>query len=156
MRCLKTYRATRSLLLEIEQLLAANQPSFKRSPLEAVIELLCRGRQYTWMGIYLAVGKKLPQQLLDSGGSSSPGSVTLAETRSKILVAMKLGGRELGVLDVESDQENAFGGEDRVLLENVAARLARFLAGPGKYLVRRAHPAPLPAASRHSAGAGEK
>jgi hypothetical protein len=42
------------------------------------------------------------------------------------------------VLSVESDREDAFGAEDRVLLEAVADTLARFLAGRGKYLARRA------------------
>jgi len=51
---------------------------------------------------------------------------------------MKLASRELGVLSVESDRVNAFGAQDRVLLEAVADALARFLAGNGKYLVRRA------------------
>jgi hypothetical protein len=60
------------------------------------------------------------------------------ETRSKILISMKLAGREFGVLDVESDQENAFGVEDRVMLENAADQLARFLAGSGRFIVRKA------------------
>jgi hypothetical protein len=51
---------------------------------------------------------------------------------------MKLASRELGVLSVESNHENAFGVEDRVLLEGVADALARFLAGRGKYLARKA------------------
>ena len=62
----------------------------------------------------------------------------LPETRSKILISLKLASRELGVLSVESDRENAFGSEDRVLLEGVADTLARFLMGRGKYLARRA------------------
>ena len=137
---MKTYRSTRELLAEVDRVLAGNEPSFHHSPLEDVVERLCRGRHYTWMGIYLAVGKNSPQPLLDGGRSrdSHPGRMEMPETRTKILVSMKLGGREVGVLDVESDRENAFGAEDRVLLENVAARLARFLAGPGKYLVRKA------------------
>jgi hypothetical protein len=52
---------------------------------------------------------------------------------------MRVGGRELGFLNVESDRESAFGSEDRVLLDRVAGLLARFLAGPrGKYLVLKA------------------
>ena len=51
------------------------------------------------------------------------------ETRSKILISMKLAGREFGVLDVESDQENAFGVEDRVMLENAANLCGPFLGG---------------------------
>lgn len=153
---LKTYRPPRELLVEIGRVLATNKPSFHHSPLEDVIELLCRGRHYTWMGIYLAVAKSVPPQLLGAGHDSRPGKMELPETRTKILVAMKLGSRELGVLDVESDQENAFGAEDRVLLENVATLLARFLAGRGKYLVRKACTVQWSAKSGRSAAAAEK
>lgn len=158
---MKTYRSPRELLMEMDRLLAANKPSFHHSPLEDVIELICRGRHYTWMGIYLALGKSAHQQLLDAGYDSqpgthncSPGKTQQPETRSKILVSMKLGGKELGVLDVESDRENAFGTEDRVLLENVAARLGCFLSGPGKYLVRHARTVESAKAGR-SAAVGE-
>ena len=135
---MKSYRPTRELLAEIGRLLDANKPSFHHSPLDDVIELLCRGRHYSWVGIYLTAGETAAQQLLGAGGEADPGRVTLPGTRTKILVSMKLAGRELGVLSVESDRENAFGAEDRVLLENVADTLARFLTGAGKYLVRRA------------------
>ena len=134
---MKVYRSTRQLLADVECLLAASQPSAHHSPLEDVIELLCRGRHYAWIGIFLAVGENLPQQLLGVGGDA-PGQVALPETRSKILISIKLASRELGVLSVESDHENAFGAEDRVLLEGVADTLARFLAGRGKYLARKA------------------
>jgi putative methionine-R-sulfoxide reductase with GAF domain len=137
----KTYRSARELLAQVKRVLAANKPSFHHSPLEDVIELLCRGRHYTWVGIYLAVGKNTPQQLLEAGRDQQPGQVALPETQSKILVSMKLATRELGVLAAESDRENAFGAEDRVLLEQVADVLARFLAGPGKYIARKAREA---------------
>jgi hypothetical protein len=68
-------------------------------------------------------------------------------------VSMKLAGRELGVLDVESDRENAFGPEDRVLLEDVATTLARFLTGRGKYVVRKARGAAVPSDSQPQARA---
>jgi len=92
----------------------------------------------------------------------------LPETRSKILVSIKLASRELGVLAVESDRENTFGAEDRVLLEGVADVLARFLAGKGKYLVRKARqisaensnpkrtPQPVATQPLRSAAVGEK
>jgi hypothetical protein len=134
---LKVYRPTRQLLADVECLLAASQPSAHHSPLDDVIDLLCRGRHYAWGGIFLAVGEHTPQQPLGAGGDA-PGEVALPETRSKILVSMKLASRELGVLSVESDRENGFGADDRVLLEAVADVLARFLAGGGKYLARKA------------------
>lgn len=135
---LRTYRSARELLSEVKRTLDASKPSFQASPLDDVIELICRGRHYTWMGIYLAVGPRTSQQLLGAGGDTHLTQMALPETRSKILVPIKLAGRQLGILDVESDRENAFGAEDRVLLEDVARRLARFLSGPGKYLVRKA------------------
>lgn len=134
---MKIYRDAAVLFAEIENLLMSSRASFHHSPLQDVIELLCRGRHYTWVGIYLAAGTS-SQQLLGAGGEPHPGQMARPETKSKILVSMKLAGRELGVLDVESDRENAFGSEDRVLLENVANLLARFLAGPGRYIARKA------------------
>ena len=134
---MKTYRSTRQLLADVERLLAASRPSARRSPLQDVIDLLCRGRHYAWVGIFLAVGENVAQHSLGAGGDA-PDEVALPETSSKILISMKLASRELGVLSVESDRENAFGPEDRVLLEAVADALARFLAGRGRYLARKA------------------
>ena len=131
---MKVYRPTRQLLADVECLLAANRPDAHGSPLEDVIDLLCRGRHYAWVGVFLAVPDSAIQPAMATG---SLDEVTLPETRSKILVTMKLPSRELGVLGVESDRVNAFGAQDRVLLEAVADALARFLAGNGKYLVRR-------------------
>ena len=51
---------------------------------------------------------------------------------------MRLASHELGVLSVENGDDRALSAGDRVLLERVADALARFLAGRGKYLVRRA------------------
>ena len=133
---MKVYSPARQLLADVERLLAANRPDARHSPLEDVVELLCRGRHYAWAGIFLAVADSAT--LRSMGASSSPGEVVVAEMRYKILVSMKLASRELGVLSVESDRENAFGVQDRVLLEAVANALARFLAARGKYLVRRA------------------
>jgi hypothetical protein len=133
---LKVYRSTRQLLADVERLLAADRPGAHSSPLEDVTDALCRGRHYAWVGIFLAVADGAI--LRSMGVGTPPSEIALAETRSKILVSMKLASRELGVLSVESDRENAFGAEDRVLLESVANALARFLAARGKYLVRRA------------------
>jgi putative methionine-R-sulfoxide reductase with GAF domain len=167
----KSYRPPRELLAQTEHVLAASKPSFHHSPLEAIVELLCSGRHYTWMGIYLTTGTVAQRQLVGAGRDPHPGQVTLPETRSKILVSIKLASRELGVLAVESDRENAFGAEDRVLLEQAADMLARFLAGAGRYIVRKARevafaapearpqaraPQSAPAETVWSAAVGEK
>ena len=134
---MKVYRPTRQLLADVECLLAASRPSGHHSPLDDVIDLLCRGRHYAWAGIFLAVEEDSPQQSSGAGGDA-PAEVALPETRSKMLISMKLASRELGLLSVESDREDGFGAEDRVLLEAVAEVLARFLTGRGKYLARKA------------------
>jgi putative methionine-R-sulfoxide reductase with GAF domain len=135
---LKTYRPTREVLAEIEALLASNRPAPNHSPLHGVIAALCSARHYTWVGIYLTAGEKSPSQLVDSASDGHPGQLSSSDVKSKILVTMKLASREIGVLDAESDREDAFGPEDRVLLERAANSLALFLTGRGKYLVRRA------------------
>ena len=85
---------------------------------------------------------------MENAADVHPGQLAVAGTRKKMVVTMKVAGRELGFLNVESDRENAFGAEDRVLLDRVAGLLARFLAGQGKYLVlKAAKPAPIPRAA---------
>lgn len=133
---MKRYSPTHELLRNIERILFFSRPSLHVSPLDKIVELLYQGRHYSWTGIYVAVGQ---DGASDSSSNSSPqaGQIALSETRSKILVSMKLSGREYGILAVESERE-AFRPEDRIFLENVAYLLARFLAGTGRYLVRKA------------------
>ena len=126
---MKTYRSPRELLSQVACVLTTKRSPFHHSPLEDAIGLLSRGRHYTWIGIYLTLGNR-GQQLLGGGRDPHPGLMARPETRSKVLISMKLAGREFGVLDVESDQENAFGVEDRVMLENAANLCGSFLGGP--------------------------
>ena len=143
---MKSYRSSRTLLAEIEDVLASNRPSFHHSPLERVTEILSEGRHYSWVGIYLTVGQKASSPLLET--AHHPAHLAVPGTVRKILVSMKIAGRDLGYLSVESDREAAFGADERVLLERAASLLARFLAGPGKYLVRKANKAgPRPRAA---------
>lgn len=145
---MKSYRSARSLIAEIQRTLAANRPSFHHSPLEEVADLLVEGRHYSWVGIYLTVDRGHETPLVEDFYPAHPGQVAVHSTRKKILVSMKVAGREIGHLSVESDRENAFGSEERVFLERVAGLLARFLAGPGRYLVlRAAKPGPMPKAA---------
>ena len=144
----KLYRSTQSVLADVERALATNRPSFHGSPLEVVAGLLCEGRHYSWAGIYLTLDSKSSPALLQDASDLHPAQLAAPGTRKKILVAMKVAGREVGFLNAESDRENSFGSEDRVLLERVAGLLARFLTGPGKYLVRKAaKPSPVPRAA---------
>lgn len=61
----------------------------------------------------------------------------LDETKSEIATPIKLAGRVIGVINIESERENGLAAEDRVLQKDVAAKLARFLTGRGKYIVRK-------------------
>ncbi len=131
---MKPYSPAQTLLSDIKKLLVGNRPAFGHSPLEKVTELLLEGRRYSWVGIYLTVDKKSSPALVEN--SHPPGRVAVPGTRKKLLVAIKIAGRELGFLNLESDRESAFGSADRVLLEKVAGLLATFLTGRGKYLVR--------------------
>ncbi len=49
------------------------------------------------------------------------------ETRSEVVVPIRKGGHIVGEIDIDSDELDAFGEEDRRLLEAVAERLAPFL-----------------------------
>jgi hypothetical protein len=134
---LRPYRSTRNLLADVKKVLGENRPSFHHSPLEEIAGLLCEGRHYSWVGIYLTLDEKSSSALLEEA-LIKPNQVAVQGTRKKIVVAMRVGGRELGFLNVETDRDY-IGPEDRVLLDRVAGMLARFLAGPrGKYLVLRA------------------
>jgi GAF domain-containing protein len=61
------------------------------------------------------------------------------ETKSEIVLPIKIGARILGVIDVESDRLDAFSSQERVLLEQTAELLARYLTtNQGKLLLRKA------------------
>jgi len=172
----------RELLVGVEQALAG-RPSKRDSPLDKVVANLYQGRNYFWIGIYLAVGNELVRQAfrgpappchsfaLGVGNVGTAGktgimkvvpdvsrdptySQCFLETKSELVAPIRMATRVLGVIDVESDRLNAFGGEDRVLLQAVAVRLARFLTGRGKLLVRRARESAAREAAAAASSAG--
>lgn len=137
------------------------------APLESVVRTLSDGRHYFWIGIYLVIGETAVRQAfagpvppchtfkLGKGNVGTVGQVGMTkvvadvssdptysmcfrETKSELVAPIKIATRVLGVIDVESDEPNAFSSEDRVLLEQVAERLARFLTSDGKYVMRHA------------------
>lgn len=133
---MKSYRRTRELLADVERTLAENRPSFHDSPLQKVAGLLAEGRHYGWVGIYLTLEKQPAMPLLPD--VAHPVDFEASGTRKKVIVSMRIAGRDIGFLNVESSRENALGADERVLLERVAGLLAKFLTGRGKYLVRKA------------------
>ena len=112
---------------------------------------------YTWVGIYLMEGNELvlgpyrgkpsPHTRIPLGrgicGAAATEKQTIIvddvnadprylacsiETKSEIVVPIMHGSRVLGEIDIDSDRHAAFGGDDRQLLERVAAFLAPRLA----------------------------
>ncbi len=66
---------------------------------------------------------------------------TLPETRSEVVIPLKIEGRVLGVLDVQSDQLEAFHPNDLLILEALSDTIARAVEGARLYsdLRRRAN-----------------
>ena len=129
--------------------------------MQSTVQLLAKHLpDYTWTGIYLLdgnelclgpfVGKPSPHTRIPLGrgicGAAATEKATIIvddvnadprylacsiETRSEIVVPIMLNGEVLGELDIDSDKKAAFGADDRVLLEKVAAHLAPRLANRG-------------------------
>ena len=164
----KHYRSAHDLLTSLKELLAPSLSADPGDVLEEVVEQLYAGRGYFWIGIYLAAGDKVIRQCfrgpvppchsfaLGVGNVGTAGqsgitrvipdvsqdatySMCFVETKSEIVLPIKIGSRILGVIDVESDRPDAFSSQERALLEQVAELLARYLTtDQGKRLSRKA------------------
>jgi L-methionine (R)-S-oxide reductase len=163
----KRFYPPRELLKTCEQVLAAFSAANDASPLDDLLKLLYDQRKYFWIGIYFVLGDKVVRQAMQGptppcqvfefgrgnvGTAGQSGlvkvvpdvtadatySMCFLEVKSEIVVPIRIGGRTVGVIDVESDRPNNFGSTDRLLLEGVTALLARFLTSRGKILVRHA------------------
>jgi GAF domain-containing protein len=144
----------RQVLVNVDQALAQKlspRSVGKRKPLEDVAEALHGGRRYSSVAIYLVAGTKAIRQsfcgpvppantfefgIANVGSDAQIGTTGSPETKSQIFVPIKIASRTLGLINVESDREHAFSGKERVLLKEVAARLARYLTSRGKVIVR--------------------
>lgn len=126
--------------------------------METTVQLLARHLpDYTWTGIYVLdgnelclgpfVGKPSPHTRIPLGrgicGAAATEKATIIvddvnadsrylacsiETQSEIVVPILLNGEVFGELDIDSDRKAAFTGDDRELLEQVAALLAPVMA----------------------------
>ena len=164
----RRYRSPHDLISSLNSLLVVKPRVQAGEVLEEVVEQLYEGRGYFWIGIYLAAGDKVIRQCfrgpvppchsfaLGVGNVGTAGqkgivkvipdvsadptySMCFIETKSEIVLPIKIGSRILGVIDVESDRLDAFGSQERVLLEQVAELLARYLTTDrGKLLLRKA------------------
>jgi putative methionine-R-sulfoxide reductase with GAF domain len=143
---------------------------FQKPPLVQVARLLQKGQQYFAVTIFLDAGDRwlrvasagpAPRCAAMRLGEGNVGQAAItgmakvvpdvsrdpqyvavfARTRSELVMPIKIGVHVSGVIDVESDRLNAFSFQDRVLLQQIATVLARFLAGPGKHLIMKAREA---------------
>jgi L-methionine (R)-S-oxide reductase len=167
---LRRYLAPRQLLKACEKILADYHPAPGASPLDELLTLLYGQRDYFWIGIYFIVAGKVVRQAMQGPmppchefalGKGNVGttavlgltkivpdvtadatySMCFREVKSEMVTPIRIGRHTLGVIDVESDRPRNFGSADRILLEEVASMLARFLTSKGKLLVRHAREA---------------
>jgi L-methionine (R)-S-oxide reductase len=136
----------------------AGAPDAQRA-MESTVQLLAAHLpDYTWAGIYLVdgnelclgpfVGKPSPHTRIPIGrgicGAAAAEKASIivddvstdsrylacsTDTKSEIVVPIMRGGDVLGELDVDSDRIAAFDGDDRDMLERIAALLASKIAG---------------------------
>ncbi|HEU5336294.1 MAG TPA: hypothetical protein VFU27_10035 [Terriglobales bacterium] len=131
---MKTYRKARELQAKIEQMLL-RPPSPGSAPLDEVAEILSSGRHYDWIGIYLLAGAQ------PATASSQEDTVRSASSGNSRVIPIRLGQHVYGAIEVRAEAGKGLASEDRILLKSVAARLARYLHGPGAALVRKAREA---------------
>ncbi|MBV9180735.1 MAG: hypothetical protein JO356_05430, partial [Acidobacteria bacterium] len=78
---MKPYLSSQQIIAAIKRIIENNQPSFHRSPLEDIATVLCEGRHYSWVGIYLSLDKRSSSPLLET--AVHPAHVAVAGTRKK-------------------------------------------------------------------------
>jgi putative methionine-R-sulfoxide reductase with GAF domain len=144
---IQRYQSAHEVLKSVREKLASSTTVTRQQDvLEGVVEILSRGRGYSWVGIYLAVEDRtdaegrssvVTQTRLDpaSGGTHA---TPFPVAKSEIVVPIKVGTRTLGMIDVESDRANLLTGQEHALLRQVAAAIAQYLAtNRGKLLLRK-------------------
>jgi GAF domain-containing protein len=154
-------------MLLLGELLVPNPKIKADNVLEEVVEQLYDSRGYFCIGIYLSAGDKVVRQCFrgamppsdsfalcvgKAGSSGQTGTVKVIadgsndpthsmcfpQTRSELVQPIKIGRRILGVIGVGSEKLSGFGSQERVLLEQVAELLARYLTrDQGKLLLRK-------------------
>jgi hypothetical protein len=130
----KTYRTARDLEASIEKALA-RPASFQNTSLDEVATILSEGRHYSWVGIYLVAGQR------PKPGSPAAKRTSRTAPQTQAVIPVGLGQHDYGALEVQSEKGKPLTGADRILLKQVAGRLAKYLHGPGAYLVRKAREA---------------
>jgi L-methionine (R)-S-oxide reductase len=147
--------SAKEIVSRVDQLVSSD--ASRDEVLQYAVSVLKEERaHYNWVGIYLLegdmlvlhnyvgkptehthipVGKGVCGVAVAKGTNQIVGDVTRidnylacsAETRAEIVVLIRRDGQILGQIDIDSDLEDAFTGEDESLLNDVAALLGRRL-----------------------------
>ena len=133
---MKTFRPPRTVVADIKQLIATSKPLPGRpSALARILKQLCDGRHYLRAGIFLAISsKEVPCAIC--GPQAAP-----RDRADEVGVPIRIAAHTFGTLRVQLAPGHVFNLEERVLLDEVALVLARYLSGKGKYVVRKAREA---------------
>lgn len=145
---IQRYKSAHDVLESVRGKLASaatSSPSpWNQDVLQQVVDILSHGRGYSWVGIYLGVEDTAGAANANSVARAesifdAPGGARFPESKSEIVVPIRIGSRTLGMIDVESGRAGALGRQERTLLGQVATALAQYLTtGPGKLRRRQA------------------
>ncbi len=133
---MKTYRSAKQVLSGIQPLVRELRPSpHAPSVLVRVVKLLHDSRNYDKVGISLEAGGRVVR----SAVCGPEVETSAGHGRSEFTVPIQILTQHMGALRAESHA--GFTAEDRVLLKETAALLARYLTTNGRYLMRKAREA---------------
>src|SRR4029077_2922077 len=104
------------VLTTVKERLSSSAMAQPAEALDGVAEVLCRGRGYSWLGIYLAV-EDLGVKQCSRG--DAPASATMADLHGEIAVPVKQGTRTLGLIIAETGRQASSARQDRALLQQV-------------------------------------
>jgi len=136
---IQRYQPPRTVLACVKEKLAPggaskNATAPNHSVLDQVVEVLVRGRGYSWVGIYLAAGEALA-----SGSMAATEAKSGAHSNTKLAIPIKIASRTMGAIEVEAPSARSFSGREQALLGQVAEEIGRYLTtNQGKLLSRRA------------------
>lgn len=133
---MKTYRSAKQVLSQIQPLVSELKPSpHAPSVLVRVVKLLHDSRNYDKVAICL----EADGQVVRSAICGPDAQTAAGHGRSELTLPIAIATQHLGSLRAQSHA--GFSGEDRVLLKETAALLARYLTTNGRYLMRKAREA---------------
>jgi putative methionine-R-sulfoxide reductase with GAF domain len=144
---IQRYQPPRTVLASVKEKLAPggaskNAAAPNHSVLDQVVEVLVRGRGYSWVGIYLAAGDAEMPPGSKVTTEAESGSHPASQSSAELSVPIKIASRILGVIEVEASPAKNFSRQEQALLSQVAEALARYLTtNRGKLVSRKARAA---------------